>query len=183
MRLFVAVRPPRDVVAAIEKAVTPARRAMVGPRWTTEDQWHVTLQFLGAVADEAVADVSRALDPVSKVQPFPVRLGGAGAFPRVSRARIIWLGAQGGADGLTDLARAVHTALEPLGFRPEEREYHPHVTVARLKMPGDVSPAVEALGEGAVGGAFLVNEVTLYESRTSRAGARYEPLTAVALEG
>lgn len=183
MRLFVAVRPPADVLEAVEEVVAPARRALVGPRWTTPDQWHLTIQFLGQVPDEQVTDVSRALESVSKIQPFPVRLGGGGAFPRVSRGRVIWLGVTAGAEGVADLARAVNVALAPLGFEPEEHEYHAHLTLARLKVPGDVGPAVETLGDGPVGGAFVVSEVVLYQSRLSRAGARYEPVSAVALEG
>ena len=183
MRAFVAVRPPDDVLAAVERAVAPARKAMVGPRWTTPDQWHLTLQFLGNVPDDQVTGLSQALDAVSKVQPFPVRLGGGGAFPRVSRGRVIWLGLAVGDGALAGLARAVNGALEPLGFAPEDRQHHGHLTLARLKVPGDVTPAVEVLGEEPVGGAFVVNEVTLYQSRLSRAGARYEPVTTVALEG
>jgi len=183
MRLFVAVRPPDDVLGAVEEVVAPARRAMVGPRWTTPDQWHVTLQFLGNVPDEQVTEISKALDSVSKVQPFPARLGGGGAFPRVARGRVIWLGVVAGIEGMTGLAHAVNGALEPLGFAPEEREYHAHLTLARLKVAGDVAPAVESLGDGAVGGAFLVDEVILYRSRPSRSGARYEPVSTAPLEG
>lgn len=183
MRLFVAVRPPDDVLEAVEKAVSPARRAMIGPRWTTADQWHLTVQFLGPVPDDEVSDVSRALESVSKIQPFPVRLGGGGAFPRISRGRVIWLGIVGGMEGMTELARAVNLALAPLGFEPEDREYHAHLTLARLRNPGDVAPAVEALGDDPVGSAFLASEVVLYRSRVVRSGARYEPISAVALEG
>lgn len=183
MRLFVAVRPPDDVLAAVGRAVAPARRALVGPRWTVSEQWHVTLQFLGSVPDDAVADVTRALEAVSKIQPFPVRFGGAGAFPRPARGRVIWLGLAGGAEPMVELARAVRMALAPLGHEPEEREFHAHLTLARLKVPGDVAPAVAALGEEPVGRAFVVSEVTLYQSRLRRSGAEYEPVSVVALEG
>ncbi|MBI2169229.1 MAG: RNA 2',3'-cyclic phosphodiesterase [Actinobacteria bacterium] len=182
-RLFVAVRPPVKVLRAVEKALGPARRAMVGPRWTTDDQWHLTLQFLGAVPEESVSEVSRALDAVSKVQAFPARIGGGGAVPRVSRARVIWLGLAAGAEGMAELARAVGMALAPLGFEAEERDFHAHLTLARLKVSGDVTPAVAALGTEPVGPAFVVSEVVLYESHLSPKGARYEAVSAVALEG
>ena len=182
-RLFVAVRPPPEVLTAVAEAVMPARHAMVGPAWTTHDQWHLTLQFLGAVPDDALSGVSRALDAASRVPPFPVRLGGAGAFPKPSRARVIWLGVAAGEEGMTHLASAVNAALAPLGHEPAERHYHPHLTLARLKAPGEVAPALEALGDDPVGPAFTVGEAVLYESRRSRQGARYEPVSAVALEG
>lgn len=183
VRLFVAVRPPDAVLDAVEEVVGGARRSMVGPRWTGRDQWHVTLRFLGHVEGEQVGAISQALDTVSRMPPFPVRLGGGGAFPRPSRARVVWLGLVGGDDPMTRLAGSVNGAVEPLGFEPEKRDFHPHLTLARLRDPGDVTPAVEALGDGPVGPAFTVEEVVLYESRLSRKGARYEPLSAVALAG
>lgn len=180
-RCFVAVRPPVNVLEAVEKSVAPARRSMVGPRWTTPDQWHLTLRFLGTVDD--VEPIRVALDSVSTVQPFPVRLGGAGAFPRRRRGRVVWLGVAAGHELLSELAGAVNRALEPLGFEPEKRDFHAHLTVARLREPGDVSPAIEALGDEPVGPAFTVEEVTLYQSHLSPKGARYEPLSTVALAG
>lgn len=182
-RLFVAVRPPTDALDAVTKTVAPARRSMVGPRWTTHDQWHLTVQFLGAVPGESLDEVSRALDAASRVPPFPVRLGGAGAFPKPGRARVLWLGVAAGYDGMERLATAVGAALGPLGYESDGRPYHPHLTLARLKVPGDVGPALEAIGGDPVGPAFTVSEAVLYESRRSRQGARYEALSAIALEG
>ncbi|HLG00808.1 MAG TPA: RNA 2',3'-cyclic phosphodiesterase [Acidimicrobiia bacterium] len=183
MRLFVAVRPPDDVIAAVEVALAPARRSMVGPKWTTPEQWHVTLQFLGQVPEEAVGDVAHALEAVSKVPPFPIRLAGGGGFPRAERARVVWLGVGPGGDRVAELAHSVNGALEPLGLLPEDRPYHPHLTLARLKVSGDVGPAIEALGTDPVGKAFVVDEVVLYESKVSRAGTRYETVATVPLEG
>lgn len=182
-RLFVAVRPPDDVLDAVEEALGPARKSLVGPRWMSRDQWHVTLQFLGSVDEEQVGDVARSLESVSSVQPFPARLGTAGAFPRVRRGRVIWIGLVGGQEAMAELAGSVERSLVPVGFEPEDRDFHGHLTVARLRNPGDVSPAVEALGEEPVGPAFTVSDVVLYESRRSRAGARYEAVSVVGLEG
>ena len=182
-RLFVAVRPPDDVLAAVSEVSERAKRSIVGPRWTTPDQWHVTLRFLGNVEEERVDDVRRALERLSAVPPFPLRLGGGGAFPTVTRARVVWLGVTGGSEALSGLAAGANRALVPLGFLPEERAYHPHLTLARLRQPGDVRPAVDAVGDEAVGRAFTVDEVVLYESRTRRTGAEYEPVGSVALVG
>jgi RNA 2',3'-cyclic 3'-phosphodiesterase len=63
--------------------------------------------------------------------------------------------------------------LGPLGYPPEERPYHPHVTLARCKAPTDLRTAVAALGAEPVGPAWMVDEVVLFESRTRREGAEY----------
>lgn len=182
-RLFVAVRPPAEVLDAVEEATVPARKSMVGPRWTGRGQWHVTLQFLGRVEDERLEEVARHLEGVSRVQPFPARLGGGGAFPRTGRGRVVWLGLVGGEERFAELAGTVNEAMRPLGFEPEKRGFHAHLTLARLRKPGDVTPAVEALGAEPVGPAFTVEEVVLYESRLSPKGARYDAISTVPLAG
>lgn len=182
-RLFVAVHPPEKVLDAVGEVAARAQRALVGPRWTTRDQWHLTLQFLGSVPEDRLDAVRRALEATSAVQPFPVRLGGGGAFPRPSRGRVIWVGLAAGAEPMAGLARAVHRALRPLGYEPEARAFHPHLTLARLAVPGDVQPALEALGDGPVGPAFVVDEVVLFESHLRRTGAVYEARARVPLLG
>jgi 2'-5' RNA ligase len=106
---------------------------------------------------------------------FPFRLGGAGAFPKPGRARVVWIGAATGGDALVGLAGGVSGVLAPLGYEPD-RSLHPHLTLARLKVPGDVGPVLAALGPGAVGEAFTVGEVVLYESRLSSEGPLYSAL-------
>ena len=68
--------------------------------------------------------------------------------------------------------------MEPLGYPREERPYHPHLTVARVKEPGPARPLLDAIGPEAVGPAWTVDEVVLYESRTASAGATYTVLGA-----
>lgn len=175
-RAFVAVRPPDDVLDAV--AAWLGAPDLPSARFTARGQWHVTLQFLGNRADvEAVTD---ALAPLA-VAAGPARFGGAGAFPNERRARVLWLGLVEGAELLVQLAAAVGALLAPLGHAPEERPYHPHLTLARLKVPSDVRPLVEQLGPGAVGGAWTVRDVVVYESRLRRSGAEYEARARIPL--
>ena len=106
---------------------------------------------------------------------FAFRLGGAGAFPNPRRARVVWIGAAAGGDALVGLAGAVSAALEPVGFEAE-RPLHPHLTVARLKEPGDVGLLLAALDPEPMGEPFAVGEVVLYESRLSAQGPTYTVL-------
>lgn len=174
-----AVRPPDDVLSAVEEALIPARRSMVGPRWASPEQWHLTLQFLGPVA--SVASVVQALGAVSSLRAFSARLGGAGAFPSVRRAKVIWIGAAVGGVDLVSLAAAVAPALAPLGYEADPGRFRPHLTVARLRTPADVTPALAALGDSLVGRVWTIGEVVLYESRLSPRGSSYSVLARVPL--
>jgi 2'-5' RNA ligase len=179
-RAFVAVRPPDAVLEAVEETLGPARKAMVGPRWAGRDQWHVTLQFLGPVATLAPVVHSLGL-AVAGVDPFRFGLGGSGAFPNPRRARVVWLGAQEGAGPMASLAAAVTDALAPFGYEAEARPFRSHLTVARLRDPGDVTPALAALREGPVGDAWTVEEIVLYQSRLSPSGSQYSVLARLPL--
>jgi len=179
-RAFVAVRPPDEVLAAVGTAVARVRDDAGAARWTTSEQWHLTLQFLGNRVDlDAVAGALGALSSADG----DVRLGGGGAFPSEKRARILWLGVVEGSGLLTDLAAAVGTLLAPVGYPPEDRPFHAHLTLARLNRPSDVRPTVAAIGAEPVGGRWRIGEVVLYESVTRREGATYRAHAAFRLGG
>jgi RNA 2',3'-cyclic 3'-phosphodiesterase len=172
-RGFLAVVPPDAVLDAIEVPageVETSGQVPEGARRTTRPQWHLTLQFLGNRTDfDAVGDGLGAL----AVGRGTVRLGGVGAFPSERRGRVLWLGVHEGAAFLAQLAAAVGALLAPVGYPPDDRPFHPHVTLARLKRAGDLRPTVAALGSDPVGPPWVVGEVVLFQSRTRSSGAHY----------
>lgn len=140
-RLFVAIEIPPEVKAVL--AALPRR--ISGAKWVHDDAIHLTLQFLGEAGDELFAETRRALAEV-RAAPFRMVLRGGGTFPRSSRPRVLWVGVERSPE-LMALQRAVELALEAIGYRPEERAYHPHITIARLKntRPAQVAEYLEAL--------------------------------------
>ncbi len=173
-RAFVAVVPPPDVLAAVERVVAPVRPA-APPRlnWTHAGQWHLTLQFLGRVDDtDELVDALRW--GLHGAHPFALALGGAGAFPSIERASVVWIGLDEGEPELARLADAVTRATEPLGYEPDQHEFTAHLTIARAQRARPLASLVDALGDGPVGPLWHVNEVLLMESDTRWDGAVYE---------
>lgn len=165
MRLFVAVWPPAEVVAALAAIERPG---VDGVRWTTEDQWHVTLRFLGDIEGTAtVAARLRAAAPASGVAvvgPVSRRLGeGVLCLPVA---------------GLDELAAAAVTATADIGAPPDRRPFFGHVTLARLRR-GAHPASLRRLGEIRVSGSWPVEELTLVCSRLAGSGARYEVVERV----
>lgn len=122
MRLFVAVRPPDDVLDAVAALARPAHP---GVRWTTRDQWHVTLRFLGEVGEsEPVAAALAAA-------PLPAATAALG--PRVTAlgSGVVCLPVA----GLDALAAAVSEATAGWGRPPEHRRFRGHLTLARVDRP------------------------------------------------
>lgn len=133
-RLFAALVPPPEVVLALDDAIAawdvPGRR--VPP-----ENWHVTLRFVGRL-DEVRWDRWRSeLDRADLGGPLRVRLGGPGAFPRPGRATVVFARVE--ARGLAELAATVEEATVAAGIEPEERPFHPHLTLARVRPPADVT--------------------------------------------
>jgi 2'-5' RNA ligase len=164
MRLFVAVRPPTEVLDALD--VLP-RAVDTAVRWTTREQWHVTLRFLGNV-DDPVPIVDALRVAVAGMSPVPVTIG-----PRagVLHRQIVYLPV-GGLDALAD---AVVAATAAFGEPPPRRRFRGHVTLARTK-GGIVDRA--ALDVEAV---WTVGEIELIRSRLGGGPARYETLATIAL--
>jgi 2'-5' RNA ligase len=168
-RGFLAVVPPDDVLDAVHTAVSGIELPSTARRMA-RSQWHLTLQFLGNRVDfDSVAGALGAL----AVRRGIVALGAAGAFPSERRGRILWLGVNEGEALLSQLAAAAGALLEPVGYPPEARPYHAHLTLARLKTPADLRPVVTQLGSGPVGRAWTAGEVVLFQSTTRRTGAEY----------
>ena len=159
MRLFVAVRPPPAVVGALAELSRPKTGDV---RWTTPDQWHVTLRFFGSIDDPA--PITRALTgALQAVAAVDVTVG-----PRagVLGHQIVYLPVA----GLTDLASTVVAATKTFGEPPPKRRFRGHLTLARTK-GGLVDPASMALER-----SWTVREVELIRSHLGGSGARYETL-------
>ncbi|HMH90318.1 MAG TPA: RNA 2',3'-cyclic phosphodiesterase, partial [Streptosporangiaceae bacterium] len=91
MRLFVAIVPPPAVLAELAQWLIPLQAA-AGPglRWTGRDSWHITLAFLGEVAEPALPELRTRLERAAHRHPAPeLALHGGSAFPDAKRARAV----------------------------------------------------------------------------------------------
>jgi RNA 2',3'-cyclic 3'-phosphodiesterase len=169
-RGFVALVPPADVLDHVEAAVAPLRAEFPVLRWMPRAQWHVTLQFLGRVADtEPVIAALRGA--VADTEEFVARMGGGGAFARSRSGTVLWLGVTEGRDAMAALAGALVRATEPLGFAPEDRPFRAHLTVARAPRPADLRGGIAAIDAAGTGPAWLASEIVLFDSDTRPSGA------------
>jgi 2'-5' RNA ligase len=152
--------------------------------WVAVENFHVTLKFLGEIDEARVAPVIEAFTAaVARHAPFTIDVGGLGAFPSATRARVLWAGIGAGAGALGALAATVETALAAIGFPREERAFSPHITLGRVRDPRRLPALAEALAAGAAArfGQVKVDEVALMRSDLSPRGARYTPLAGCRL--
>lgn len=187
MRIFAALVPPRPVLEDLGTFLEPRREAGTDLRWTDAEQWHVTLAFMPQVPerslDALVEEVSAA---VTGREPLALRLEGGGAFPNAYAARVLWAGVQAGESALAALAklsRGVRQAANHAGAGPEGGPFHPHVTLARVRRPAEVTRWLRVLDSYA-GPSWLADEVTLVASHLGEGRGRrprYENLATLPL--
>jgi len=190
MRCFVAIGIDAAVRARLEAAVDRLRRATAtavaaGARisWAHPDGWHVTLKFLGELAEERLASIVTALSAtVGDFRRFDITFAGLHGFPRGRAPHALTVGVSDEGQ-TTSLAESVNTALAALGFSREAKSYVAHLTLARLRDRSAARAVREAIVERGdeVFGTTTVESVELYESLLEPTGAQYRDLARFAL--
>lgn len=156
-------------------------------RWVDPTRIHLTLFFLGDIVPELRPQVEEALGVVARnVAPFTFEVTGLGAFPRMSRPRVLWVGIEEPSQRLALLHQAVNDAMEAVGFERETRPFSPHLTLGRLRRGAsgrDVQQVGEIAQEAEVGylGEVAVSQMIFFRSILKSTGAEYIPLKTFAL--
>jgi 2'-5' RNA ligase len=165
-RLFFALWPDAALRASLQRRLAP----LCAPDWgrvTGPAQWHVTLEFLGAVAESRLSSLLEIAGQ-ARGEPFEV------VFDRVEywpRPRVLCLVARELPRPLAELSIELRRALSEHGFQVERRAFRPHLTLARKARLPDPLPAIESV-------PWPAREFALVQSVTDPGGARYRPLQA-----
>lgn len=174
-RMFVAVVPPEWVAEDLDDFLSVRRSAGARPgehwRWTLADQWHVTLAFATHVPDRAFDQLCERLESAAgRRAAYPTRIVGGGAFPHPDAARVVFAGLAGSFD---DLSRGARNAMSSAGAVVAGQRFQPHLTLARLGRPANVTNWVRLL-DAYTGPAWDVSELALVESHLGE-GPRRRP--------
>lgn len=183
-RLFVSVDLPAAVAAEVAAIQAPFR-GLSGVRPTDPEQSHVTLKFLGDVGErrlEMVTAELRAAVEAAGVTAFEASIDGIGVFPSFEYIRVVWLGVGEGARPMTALHDALEEGFVAKGFEPEDHDFTPHVTIARVDHAGSKTRIRELVREtDPQVGSFPIEEVRLKESTLTDDGPVYETVEAIPL--
>jgi RNA 2',3'-cyclic 3'-phosphodiesterase len=180
MRLFAAIEldeAARVKVADEQRRIQRGLGERAGPKWTSGDQLHITLVFLGQIEEAnapAIADAVRTPIPVA---PFALTFAGVGVFPARGAPRVVWLGTTTGSAEAASVQRLVGERVRRLGVELESRPFRPHVTLARWRgaVPGDRRRLLAA-NTGRAVATIDVDHVTLFHSKPLPGGSQYTPL-------
>lgn len=181
MRLFAAVTPPSAAVEHLDSFLE-VRREAAPLRWVPAEGWHLTLAFMGEADPWRLDELGERLERAAgRRTRFELALAGGGAFPNVARAKVLWAGLDLTSEAhteLTRLATGARAAATKSGIEVDGQRFRPHLTLARLGHPGEVSRWVRLL-DAYRGPAWTVETLTLVESHLGegpRGRPRYEVL-------
>jgi 2'-5' RNA ligase len=176
VRLFVAVNLPDAVRRAIWETAAPLRESGLPVRWVASDGVHLTIKFLGEVADRREPEIVQGLTHAAEgARRFTLPIAGFGAFPTPTRPRVVWVGCEA-VPPLELLQHRVEREMETLGFPIEGRPFRPHITLGRVSRdgrPSDFSDFPRALEALRYAGEATVESLDLMQSTLAPAGARY----------
>ena len=176
-RCFIAIDIPDAIKSKLSALQNSLKRLGASISWTRSEGIHLTLKFLGDVDQVAIPDVIKSMEAaVSDSGSFTVTVEGVGCFPSPHRARVLWVGLDGG-EPLVALQKLVEDAMDPLGFPKEERRFHPHLTLGRVRNPHGVDRVVQEMQRsGFPKQEFTASGVRLMKSDLQPSGAVYTML-------
>jgi 2'-5' RNA ligase len=175
MRAFIAVNLPDEVKKEIAEATASLKKIDSGIKWVEPQNLHLTLKFLGWVEDMRLPEVVEITGKLTSPS-FKLKLAGVGCFPEGKSPRVLWVDIKEGAAELKALADRLEEDFSSAGFRAEEREFSPHLTIGRIKDKRGIDKVIEEMGKlaGVGFGECVIQNIEIMKSTLSREGPIYE---------
>jgi len=165
-------------IMQIQKEIESLNAAKMKP--VEPQNLHYTIRFLGNITNEQVDEIYKILQKV-ELEPFQLVVKGMGAFPSISRPRVIWVGAGEGSEKVISIYDQIEKGLRKLGFKPEGKQYIPHCTIFRVKFITKKPVLTKKLTDLAniTLGNIEVNSVKLKRSQLTPKGPVYTTLREI----
>jgi len=183
IRCFIAIEieePIREEIARVQQRLRKELRGNEpGIKWVPPENIHLTLKFLGNVADQDIPEICAAVSrAASECSPFSFSVGTCGSFPPNRPARVLWIGITEGQPELKQFAKRVDHWVNKLGFPLEKRAFSGHLTLARIRQSNAGKAVSHAAEQTAVDnlGVQTVSAITVFQSDLRPGGPIYTPL-------
>jgi RNA 2',3'-cyclic 3'-phosphodiesterase len=184
IRTFIAIPLPNEIHRKLAEFQASLKKHHADVSWVKPENIHLTLQFLGEIHPNLVEKVGLCLEEIVPTQAqFTCEIAGTGVFPNPNRARVLWVGVTLGKEHVIQLQSAIEKSLDRLNIPKENRTFHPHLTLGRVRSPKNIDAVVtELLDQNNLSfGITEVAQVTLFSSKLSPTGAIYAPLKQITL--
>ncbi len=181
-RIFFAV-PISEKVRELLKHIQSDLRELPGKiRWVPPENVHLTIKFIGEVEGTVAENLQHQVENLSLPASFSVTVNRTGVFPNPRRPRVLWVGTED-SPSLESIAVLIDEAFEEYGIEPETRDFHPHLTLGRVKgrgLPGETLN--QFLNYDVPEISMPVKSVICFESVLKPSGAEYTALHTTHLQ-
>lgn len=181
MRLFIGLDVPWQIRRNLELVLEHLKpKAEIA--WSPLGNLHVTTKFVGDWPDERVSELKAALSAVARPGELKIAIRGIGWFPNPHQPRVLYAGIQGPPE-FAALAAATESVCAELGIAAERRDFRPHLTLARVRVPKPLFELKRAIAELPDDrfGEFQSTEFHLYKSELRPSGSIYTKLASYTL--
>jgi RNA 2',3'-cyclic 3'-phosphodiesterase len=184
LRCFVALELEPHILAALLEAGAALRNADPSWRdekWVADRNLHITLTFMGSLAEERIEAVSEAIGAaVMDRTAFRIRIAGARALPSLRRCSMVWATFDDAENHPCEaLASRIKAVTAEFDQAPDDRRFVPHVTLVRARRPHRLDSDALAAAHSALtcgNPSMSVPSATLFASTLTRQGPIYERL-------
>ena len=185
MRTFIAIPLSDQSRTMLETMQLQLRSAKPDVTWTAVSSIHITLKFLGEINPAALPGLIEALESATaSAASFAVKLQGLGTFPNIHNPRIVWCGVRDHSGNLGRLQQMVEMACTQHGFTPEEKPFHPHLTLGRVRGKRNLQPLLDCIKIGMdLECDSPIDHYNVYKSTLTADGAIHGVLKRIDLGG
>ena len=186
LRLFVAVSLSDEMKERLNTIVQKASTTPSGVKWVRPPHFHLTLAFLGNQEEGLLSSLFNLFQSAAKGIPiFRLKFGGLGGFPTLNRPKVLFVPVQDGQEPLKSLAGQIIKNLRQGKVHFDEKEFHGHVTIGRVKTSQGLSETIEMLRANLPPdlGTIDVDRFLLFKSQLTSEGPIYQALKEFPLAG
>ncbi|MEE8483041.1 MAG: RNA 2',3'-cyclic phosphodiesterase [Nitrospinota bacterium] len=183
IRTFIGIGLDDDIREELGDAIDELKATNANVRWVKPGNIHITLKFLGNIEEDRVGEIENALKPLGNRDSFELTAQGAGVLPNPRYPRVVYAGLETGVEALKELNRAMEDTMETMGFKREERDFLPHLTLGRVKSFRAKSLLMMKIRElqKKEFGSIAVNGFSLIQSDLRPTGSVYTELANIPL--
>ncbi|MBN1293228.1 MAG: RNA 2',3'-cyclic phosphodiesterase [Candidatus Latescibacteria bacterium] len=173
MRTFIAIEMPEEIRQKVGDYIDSISGMVDNIKWVAPENLHFTIKFIGEVNKSDLRELMGCIETTaSEFTPFSMGLYGLGFFPSEIKPRVVWIGADGGADHLLEVFQTLENCLEKVGYDRDSRTFSPHLTIGRAKKDKNVVvpeglPEFEPV-------RFEISSIALIKSTLTPQGPIYE---------
>ncbi len=186
IRSFIAIPIPAALQKSAGHLVQRLEVSSSGIKWVPQDNLHLTLKFLGDVDNREIPRVCGVVrECCAPSEPFEMLVSGVGAFPDPNRPRVVYAGITEGGEALKAIVDRLEVELAKLGFKPEARDYVPHLTLGRARGGSrrgspELASVIHANQKARLG-SFIADRVLIMASFLDKAGPTYQIMDTIHL--